>query len=185
MSRASLFLLRRGRNDSCLWIQIAISSIAIVMAIIGVVMQNDALRYAELGESPESRGMALGGTPGSSYEVGKKYYRDLRTHYRRSSSTLASNANFILLLSVVAGVMAGFTSNILVATLLAALWLVLLTFLYRYVVVHRATIKQRENELESSRVAYNKLEHQDMSKMGKEYADAHAEVAPPFKRVRW
>ena len=173
--------------DSSLGLQIGFSLVAIVAAGIGVFMANDASRYAELGEAPDYGGGAFfAGNPGSAFEEGKQFYIDLRTHYRRSSSVLASTANFVLLMSVVAGVLAGFTNQVIVASALGALWIVFVIFLIAFVQRRRAPMKEREADLEQRRVDYNDENYQRTARLvDEEYAKATFHPIEQFERVRW
>jgi len=173
--------------DSSLFLQIGFSLVAVVTAGLGVFMANDASRYAELGEAPDFGGSAfLASRPDSAFEVGKRFYIDLRAHYRRSSSALASTANFVLLMSVVAGVMAGFTSSVFVASALALLLIVFAFYLVRFVQRRRGPIKGREDELEERRIAYNDENYQRTARLvDDEYAKTTFRPIEPFERVRW
>lgn len=160
--------------------------VAIGTAGIGVGMQGDALRYADKGEIPDIQGMVLGGTPGGAYETGKDFYRDLRSHYRRCASGLSMMANLILLVSVVAGVLAGLTSVSAVAWACGVLWLGTAAVAIRFSLNRRRQFREREDALEDRRIEYNSKFFGGIEKaMGTEYAKAAFKPILPFERVRW
>lgn len=167
--------------------QIAFSLLAVVVALIGVIMQNDALDYARLGEIPDFGGDAfLGGDVGGAFETAKAFHVDLRRHYRYASSTLSKAANFILLISVLAGVIAGFTANATIAIALGVFWIIVTLLLSRALSRRRAALRGEEIALEERRLSFNDRFSRGMAeKMGKEYVKAAFRPIEPFRRVRW
>ncbi len=150
-------------------------------------MANDSLRYAGLGEVPDYGGSAFWAGPADSpSEIEKQFFIDLRTHYRKSSATLASSANFVLLISVVAGVLAGFTSNVVIASGLAVAWIAFVVFSLRVFGRRRVPIKKREVELETRRIEYNESIQSGITEaMGQEYTQIAFRPIEPFERMRW
>lgn len=178
---------KRVKMASSLTLQIAFSLLALLAALIGVLMQNDGLHYADLGEVPDFGGGAfLGGEPGGAFETAKAFYVDLRRYYRQASSTLSRAANFILLSSVLAGVMAGFTANVTIASVLGAFWIAVTVLLLGALARRRSALHGRERALEERRVSYNDRFSRGMTeKMGAEYTNAAFRPIEPFVRLRW
>lgn len=172
---------------SSLALQIAFSLVALVVALIGALMQNDALHYADLGEVPDFGGSAfLGGEAGGAFETSKAFHVDLRRHYRNASSTLSKAANFILLISVLAGILAGFTASTTIAGMLGGFWIVITVALMRALARHRAALRDTERALEERRISYNERFYRGMAeKMGEEYAKVAFQPIGPIERVRW
>lgn len=174
-------------SSLALALQIAFSLVALVAALIGALMQNDALHYADLGEVPDTGGGAfLGGEPGGAFETAKAFYVDLRRYYRDASSTLSKAANFILLISVLAGVMAGFTASTIIASALGLFWIVVAVLLLRALARRRAALRERERGLEERRLSYNDRFSRGMSEtMGQEYEQSAFRPIEPFALLRW
>jgi len=168
--------------------QIAFSVVAVLLAMFGVVMQNDALDYADLGEVPDFGGASfLAGSPGDPYETARAFYIDLRRHYRLAAATLSKTANFILLVSVVAGVLAGFTSNVALAALLAIFWAALAVFLGGSAYPRSRRLRAAENGLEVRRLQYNESNFGGLSAVQIEEKKMRERLLPikPFKRIRF
>ena len=173
--------------DTSQGLQIGFSIAAVVTAVIGVLMQNASLHYAELGDPPDDGGIGLTAIRADSPQgIVMQFGVELREHYRRASAQSASTANFVLLTSVVAGVLAGFTANIIIAVALGVLWVVFLAFLLGYALRRIATVRRREDAMEARRVQYNTSTYNGMaSTMGEQYADAAFHPIAAFERVRW
>ncbi|MGH7707438.1 MAG: hypothetical protein ACREQ5_05785 [Candidatus Dormibacteria bacterium] len=172
--------------DGAQAVALGFSAIALVAAGLGVVMQNAALHYADLGEVPDSQGAFLGGELGGPYETGKSFYRDLRAHYRRSASGLSKVANLILLVSVVSGIVASWTGLFAVAAGAGALWIVCAGYFIRFALTRRGQVRGREARLEAHRLEYNSKSRDGIAaKMGKEYAKAAFREIASFERVHW
>lgn len=174
-------------SELAIAMQMAFSILAVVVALIGVTMQNDALRYAEKGEIPDLGGGAfLGGAMGGPFETAKQFYVDLRAHYRRASSTLSMMANYVMLVSVVAGVLSGFTGAPPIAAGAGTLLIVALVMLLRFTIPRRARLKAQEQALDARRIAYNDTNFAGISEvMGLEVAQGGFQPIQPFERVRW
>lgn len=172
---------------SSLALQIVFSLLALVAALIGVLMQNDALHYADLGEVPDFGGSAfLGGEPGGAFETSKAFHVDLRRHYRNASATLSKAANFILLTSVLAGVLAGFTANTTIASGLGVFWIMITILLARALARRRAALQVSERALKERRSSYNERFYRGMvEQMGEEYAKTAFRPIGPIECVRW
>lgn len=151
-SRCGLACYTRAMESLALGFGLA----AVAVAIFGVVMQNKALGYAELGEAPDFGGSAFfGGAPGDRFETAKAYHIDLRAHYRRAASSLSMQANLILLVSVVAGVLSGEASRAWVVVVLVALGAVIFGYTLCFFVSRRRQVRYREGDLEKRRIQYN------------------------------
>ncbi len=168
-------------------LQVAFSIVAVAVALIGVVMQNNALHYAELGEAPDLGGSAeWAGVPGSASEIEKQFHIDLRAHYRRAASTLSIEANYVLLVSVLAGVLSGWTANLTIAVVCGLFLVVAILLVFRFALPRPSTLKAREADLERRRTEYNKSNFDAMAaRMGDEYATAGFRPIEPFEHVRW
>jgi C4-dicarboxylate-specific signal transduction histidine kinase len=89
-------------------------------------------------------------------------------------------------MSVVAGVLAGFTNQVIVASALGALWIVFVLFLVAFVHRRRAPLKEREADLEQRRTDYNDENYQRTARLvDEEYAKATFHPIEQFERVRW
>lgn len=168
-------------------LQLMFAIIAVLVALVGVIMQKDALHYAELGEVPDIGGGAfLGGISDGPFETAKHFYIDLRAHYRRASASLSMMANFVMLTSVFAGALSGFTSDPLIAGTDGLLLLIAASVLMKYAMPRRQRLRKGEQELEVRRVTYNETNFEGISKtMGLEVAQGGFRPIAPFERIRW
>lgn len=91
------------------------------VAIVGVFLQNEALHTAGLGEAPTTAGTLSLAVLLENAVTRNDFYIGLRTHYRRSARSLSMQAELLLLVSAVGGVLSEEIGNIWIALSLAKL----------------------------------------------------------------
>ncbi len=130
--------------------------------------------------------MRSAGIRGGPSEMAKEFYIDLRAHYRRVASVLSMIANYVLLVSVLAGVLSGLTSNLIIAGLTAALMFVATVLLFTFAIPRRRRLRRHEHDLESRRVTYNRTNFAGISEaMGLEVAQGGFRQIEPFEPTYW
>jgi len=123
---------------------VILALLCVACASLGVFLAYRSAVYAEIGEVPDLGGSSfLGSAPNSYFELAKRYYIELRSHFRRSANEVGNFANSLLLVSVVAGLGINFVGVPWAIRALIVLCVTTLAIVLRLFQVHQTASAKR------------------------------------------